>query len=347
MSLTLRTIQERIGGQLSGHGDTAIAGVNALEIAKPGELTYADAITGKHVAQVRQSSASACIVPKRFPCVSGPALLRVAHPRLAFLQATHLFAPEAPVNRGVHRQAVVASDAEIGVDVTISECAVIRPRARIGQGTVIESGVHVGEGASIGASCFIGPNVVIMAGCQIGHRVRIHGGTVIGSDGFGYVWAEGRHLKIPQQGTVIIEDDVELGANVCVDCATFGSTIIKRGTKVDNLVQIAHNDVIGEHVILSGQVGLAGSVHLGDRVILAGQVGVVDHLSVGDDARVGAKSAVTKPIPSGQTYWGVPARPMDRVKRELAALSFVPNLLKQVRRSTRSRRRVRPRPSKR
>ena len=244
---------------------------------------------------------------------------------------------------GVHRDAVVAPDAQLGEGVTIRECAVIRSRARIGRETVIESGAHIGEGVSIGEQCFIGPNVVIMCGCRIGNRVIIHGGTVIGADGFGYIGAEGRHLKIPQLGHVIIEDDVELGANVCVDRATLGSTIIKRGTKVDNLVQVAHNDLVGEDVILSGQVGLAGSVRVGNRVMIGGQAGVADHLDVGDDARIGAGSGVIKDVAPGQTVWWFPARPIKEVKEELATLAFLPRIVKQIKRPKRTARRTRRR----
>ena len=225
---------------------------------------------------------------------------------------------------------MVAPEAELGEGVTIREGAVVRPRARIGGETVIESGAFIGEDVSIGERCFIGPNVVIMPRCRLGNRVILHGGTVIGADGFGYLWTDGHYLKIPQLGNVIIEDDVELGANVCVDRATLGSTLIKRGTKIDNLVQIAHNDVIGEHVSLSGQVGLAGSVHVGNRAVLGGQVGVADHLTIGDDARIGGASAVTKSVPAGQTVWGYPARQIQRVKRELASLTFLPRLVKEL-----------------
>jgi UDP-3-O-[3-hydroxymyristoyl] glucosamine N-acyltransferase len=327
-AMTVRDIQARIGATLSGDPDTVLTGVNALEAAQPGELAFAE--SEKYLAHVRRSRASAIIVPEAFPPVEGRTLLRAAHPRLAFVKAIPLLHQPPAAAAGVHRQAVVAPDADLGKGVTICECAVVRPRARIGEGTVIESGAHIGEGAVIGEHCLIGPNVVIMRGCRLGHRVIVHGGTVIGSDGFGYVWAEGRHLKIPQLGTVVIEDDVELGANVCVDRATFGATIIRRGTKIDNLVQIAHNDVIGEHVTISGQVGLAGSVTIGDRVTLAGQVGVADHLTIGDDVRVGAQSGVTKDIPAGQTVWGLPARPLQQVKREFAALALLPRLLKQL-----------------
>ena len=331
--LSVQAIQSHIGATLSGDGAAIIVGVNALEMAQPGELTFAE--SDKYLQQVRQSRASAVIVSPAFPTLEDRTLLRVDNPRLAFISVMYLFHPKTVVSTGIHRKAVVAPDVELGEGVTIRECAVVRSRARIGSGTVIESGAHIGEGVLIGERCFIGPNVVITYGCTIGDRVILHGGTVIGADGFGYVWADGRHLKIPQLGTVVIEDDVELGANVCVDRATFGATIIKRGTKVDNLVQIAHNDVIGEHVIMSGQAGLAGSVTVGDRVILAGQVGVVDHTTIGDDARIGGASLVTKNIPAGQTAWGYPAREILKVKRELAALALLPKLIKQLSRPKR------------
>ena len=336
--VTVRALQAQLGAALSGAGDTVITGVNALELAQPGELSFAEG--GKYVPHVRKSRAAAVIVPRDFPAIEGRTLLRVDHPRLAFFKVVYLFHPQTRVSTGVHRKAVVAPDAELGEGVTIRECAVIRSRARIGRDTLIESGAHIGEGVVIGEQCSIGPNVVIMAGSRIGHRVILHGGTVIGADGFGYVWAEGRHLKIPQIGNVIIEDDVELGANVCVDRATFGSTIIKRGTKIDNLVQVAHNDVIGEHVTMSGQVGLAGSVRVGNRAVLGGQVGVADHLTIGEDVRVGAQAGVTRSIPSGQTVWSTPARDLQRVKRELAALALLPRLRKNLKHPARPARRA-------
>ena len=327
-ALMLRDIHAQVGGELSGDGGVRISGINGIEAAGPGELTFAD--SAAYADRVGKSRASAVIVPADFPAAPGPILLRVANPRLAFLKAMYLFQPAVARAGGVHRRAVVAPDAELGEGVTIRECAVIRARAKIGRGSVIESGAHIGEGASVGENCFVGPNAVIMHGCRLGDRVILHGGVVIGADGFGFVWDETRYLKVPQLGSVIIEDDVELGANVCVDRATFGSTVVRQGTKVDNLVQIAHNDVIGRHVTISGQVGLAGSVQVGDRVVFGGQAGVADHVTIGDDVKIGAQSGVFKNVRAGETVWGMPARNIHKVKRELAALALLPNLIKRL-----------------
>ena len=336
---SLRAIQAQVGGELAGDPTLEITGVNALELARPGELSFAE--SERYAVKLQQTKASAVIIPVQFPSVAHRATLRVENPRLAFVQVLQMFyAPPAP-KPGIHRSAVVAPDAQLGPDVTIGECAVVRSHARIGAGTVIESGVHVGEGVVIGESCAIGPNVVIAHGCRLGNRVILHGGVVIGADGFGYIWTKDRHTKIPQVGNVIIGDDVELGANVCVDRATFGSTVIQRGTKIDNLVQIAHNDIIGEHVIMSGQVGLAGSVTVGNRAVFGGQAGVADHLTIGDDAKIGAGSGVIKDVRPGETVWWFPARPIKEIKRELAALALLPQLLKRL-----SKRAVAPKKSK-
>ena len=329
MDYPLRVINERIGGELFGNGEERINGLGALESAEPGSITFAD--HDKYEPQVRATRASAVIISKQFPTVVGKNLLRVDHPRLAFLKVMYLFQARAEALGRVHPSAVVDADAVVPEGVTVSECAVIRARARIGLRTVIESGVHVGHDVVIGQDCYLGPNVVLMYGVKLGDRVMIHGGTVVGGDGFGYVWASDHHLKIPQLGHVVIEDDVELGCNVCVDRATLGATIIRRGTKVDNLVQIAHNDCIGEDVIITGQVGLSGSVTVGNRVMLGGQSGVVDHVTIGEAAQVGAASVVTKSVASGQAVWGFPARPLQDAKHQLASLGRLPLLLKRVR----------------
>jgi UDP-3-O-[3-hydroxymyristoyl] glucosamine N-acyltransferase len=329
MDLTLQAIRDRLGAELAGDGAVRITGINALESATAGDLVFAE--HERMAPQVQQTQAAGILVPKTFPAIPGKNLLRVANPREAFVAVMMLFAPKPASGQGIHPSAVVSPEAVIGPEVTIRECVVVRRGARIGKGTVIESGVHVGEGVTIGEGCQIGPNVVLMFGVRLGNRVIIHGSTVVGGDGFGFVWAKDHYLKIPQLGTVIIEDDVELGCNMCVDRATFGATIVRRGTKTDNLVQIAHNDVVGQHVILTGQVGLSGSVTIGDRAMLGGQSGVVDHVTIGEGAKVGAGTPVTKDVKPGEMVWGFPGRPIERAKRELAALSFLPKLLKQVR----------------
>jgi UDP-3-O-[3-hydroxymyristoyl] glucosamine N-acyltransferase len=329
MEYSLRIIAEKVGAQIAGGGDEVIRGVNALETAQAGELTFAQ--HARMAAQVGSTNASAIIVSNDFPLVAGKNLLRVGDPRLAFIKVMTLFQTRQQAPAGVHPAAVVSPEAELSEGVAVAECAVVREQARIGARTVIESGVHIGREVAIGADCAIGPNVVIMHGTRLGDRVIVHPGTVIGGDGFGYNWSEGRHAKIPQLGNVVIEDDVEIGCNVCVDRATFGSTIIRRGTKIDNLVQIAHNDVIGEDVIITGQVGLSGSVTVGNRVMFGGQSGVVDHITIGDDAQIGAGSPVIKDVPPRQVVWGFPARPVQRAKRELATLARLPRTLEQLR----------------
>jgi UDP-3-O-[3-hydroxymyristoyl] glucosamine N-acyltransferase len=328
MDYTLRGIGEQIGAEISGSTDACISGVNTLEAAQPGQLTYAE--HAKYAPQVLQTQASAVIVPKSFPTVAGKTLLRVEHPRLAFLQVMSLFQPRPSAGGGIDPRAAVADDATLGEGVTIRPYAVIGARARIGARTVIESGVHLGEGVVVGEACLLGPNVVVMYGCQLGNRVAIHAGTVIGGDGFGYVFDGGRHYKVPQLGDVVIEDDVEIGCNVCVDRATLGSTIIRQGTKIDNLVQIAHNNIIGRHVILTGQCGLAGSVTVGDYAVFGGRTAVTDHVTIGAGSRAGFGSVIIKSVPAGETVFGYPARPSRRAKRELASLAHLPKLIRKV-----------------
>jgi UDP-3-O-[3-hydroxymyristoyl] glucosamine N-acyltransferase len=188
----------------------------------------------------------------------------------------------------------------------------------------------VGDGVTIGEDCLIGPHVVIYRQTHIGDRVRIHGGSVIGGDGFGYVFHEGRHVKVPQVGNVVIEDDVEIGCNVCIDRATIGSTLIKRGTKIDNLVQIGHNNRIGQHVIITGQGGFSGSVTVGDYAVFGGRAGITDHVTIGERAQVGLCSVVTKSVAPGETVWGYPARSSSSTKHQLAALARLPTFLKRI-----------------
>ena len=329
MQFTLSELRHKVGGNISGDGEVMIVGINALEIAGEGEITFAESL--RYLEQARKSAASAIVVGSDFPELSGKNLLRTEDPRLVFFQIMTLFERKLKYRPGIHPTAVIASQGvEIAADTAIREHVVVRNNVHIGRGTCIESGVHIGDGVKIGEHCWVGPNVVLMHNVRLGNRVIVHAGAVIGGDGFGYVWAAEQQQKIPQLGSVQIDDDVEIGCNVCVDRATLGVTRIRRGAKIDNLVQIAHNNDIGEHSILVSQVGLSGSVTLGKRVTLAGQVGVADHIKIGDGAIAAARTGVSKNIKPGEVSWGAPNRPIKRVMKELAALSRLPELLGRV-----------------
>ncbi|MBI3320654.1 MAG: UDP-3-O-(3-hydroxymyristoyl)glucosamine N-acyltransferase [Candidatus Omnitrophica bacterium] len=325
MEQTLAAIAQHLRGRLIGDGAVRIRGVNSLDAVQLGEITFAD--TPRHLAQAIASQASAVIVSAEVRELGGRPGISVQNPKLAFALTLDLFHPSGISKGGVHPTAVLGDRVQVGEGASIGAHAVIGNDVGIGRGTTIESGVHIGDGATIGEDGLIGPNAVIYRQTRIGHRVRIHGGSVIGGDGFGYIFHEGRHVKIPQVGNVVIEDDVEIGCNVCVDRATVGSTLIRRGTKIDNLVQIAHNDRIGEHVVMAGHVGLSGSVTIGNYVALGGKAGVVDHITIGDRAQVGAASVVTKSVAAGEAVWGYPARPLRSAKHQLALLGRLPALL--------------------
>ena len=328
MPHTLASIAQHVHGRLIGDGAVLIHGLNNLDEVRAGELTFAE--DARRLAQALKTNASAIIVSSEVTELGGRSGISVQNPKLAFALVLELFHPVIPPPGGVHPTAVLGERVVLGEEVSIRAHAVVGNDVAIGPRTLIESGVHLGDGVTIGRHCFIGPNVVIYRRTHIGDRVRIHGGSVIGGDGFGYVFHEGRHVKVPQVGNVVIEDDVELGCNVCVDCATMGSTIIRRGTKIDNLVQIAHNDRIGEHCIITGQVGFSGSVTVGDYAVFGGKAGVVDHVTIGSRAQVGAGSVVTKSVPDGEIVWGFPARSMRHAKRQMAALARLPALLTRL-----------------
>ena len=328
MEQTLQTIAELLHGRVIGDGTTRIHGVNSLEDVQEGELTFAE--DPPRLSKARMTKASAVIVPSDVEDLGGKSGIRVQNPKLAFALLLELFYPEASGRPGIHPTALLGDRVQLGDDVSIQAHVVIGDDVCLGRGTTIESGVHLGEGVTIGQQCFIAPNVVIYRQAHIGDRVRIHGGSVIGGDGFGYVFHDGQYVKVPQVGNVIIEDDVEIGCNVCVDRATVGSTIIKRGTKIDNLVQIAHNDRIGAHVIITGHVGFSGSVTVGDYAVFGGKAGIVDHVTIGDRAQVGAGSVVTKSVAPGQVVWGFLARPIRETKRQMAALHHLALLVKRL-----------------
>ncbi len=333
MEFTVQELAALIGGQFASEADAGkkILGVAAIADAGEGDVTFFGNI--KYLAQLKTCRATAALVPKDF-AESIPAIaIRVENPSLAFAQLLQKFALE-PVRfaPGVHPTAVVGSGVEMGQNVSIQPYAIIEEGAHIGANTVIGAHGYVGHGARIGADCHLAPRVTVGAHTLIGDRVIIHGGAVLGSDGFGFEFSGGKHVKIPQTGIVQIDDDVEIGANVTVDRARFGRTWIQAGTKIDNLVQIAHNVVVGKHSILCAQVGISGSTRLGNYVTLAGQVGTVGHIEIGDQAIVGAQSGVSKSIGPKEVWFGYPAMPMRESKEQLARIARLPKLLERVKR---------------
>lgn len=328
MKFSLRELCDRFGGTVAGNSAVQITGVGSLDIAQAGDLSFAE--KPRYQDRVEMSSASAFIVAEDFPSTAGKTLWRVAAPRQIFIRILSLFYVEPPSPAGIHPTAVIAADASIAADVVACEHSIVRAQARVGRGSVIESGAHIGHGVILGENCWIGPNVSLLRGVRLGNRVKIHAGSVVGGDGFGYQWMDERHVKVPSFGSVQIDDDVEIGCNVCIDRATFGLTRVRRGAKIDNLVQIAHNNDIGEDAVIIAQVGLSGSVKVGNRATLAGQVGVADHITIGEAATIAAASGVAKDVAPGEIVWGLPARPMQKAWRELASLARLPQMMRRL-----------------
>jgi UDP-3-O-[3-hydroxymyristoyl] glucosamine N-acyltransferase len=277
-----------------------------------------------------ESHAAAFIVGRAIPELTRPQIL-VKHPAYAFARIAEMFFVAPLPSRGISEQISRGEEVEIGPQTSIWPFVTLGDRVHVGARVTLYPGVFIGDDAVIGDDSVLYPNVTVREGCRIGSRVIIHSGTVIGSDGFGYVQHEGRHHKIPQLGIVCIEDDVELGANVTVDRATFGRTVIKRGTKVDNLVQVAHNVSIGEHSILVAQVGIAGSTRLGHHVIVGGQAGLADHLEIGDQVMIAARSGVNRSLTGNQIVSGAPVMPHEVAMKAMAVIPRLPELRQQVR----------------
>ncbi len=297
--------------------------------AGEGHITFFG--NAKYLPQLKASRATAALVPRDFAETISAIAIRVENPSLAFAQLLGKFAP-APLHfaPGVHPTAVVASTVILGENVSIQPYAVIEDGAQIGANTIIGAHGYIGHESRIGTDCQLAPRVTVGARTIIGSRVIIHPGTVLGSDGFGFEFVGGQHVKIPQTGIVQIDDDVEIGANVTIDRARFGRTWIQSGTKIDNLVQIAHNVVVGKHCILCAQVGISGSTRLGNYVTLAGQVGTVGHIEIGDQAIVGAQSGVSKNIGPKEVWFGYPAMPMRESKEQLARIARLAKLTERV-----------------
>ncbi len=330
MNTTVDELAALLGGQVvGGPGETPITGAASLTDAAEGQIAFFG--NPKYVAALRSTKAAAVLVPKDWVEKTEAIQIKVENPSLAFARLLEKFTPPPlAFPPGVHPSAVLSPDAVLGEGVSIQPFVVVEAGARIGRGTVVGAHSYVGHGAIVGEDCKAYPNVTIREGCRIGNRVVLHSGAVIGGDGFGYETLNGKHVKIPQTGIVQIDDDVEIGANTTIDRARFGRTWIQEGTKIDNLVQIAHNVVIGKHSIIVSQAGISGSSKLGQYVTLAGQVGIVGHIEIGDFSVIAAQSGVSKNVAPKQIYLGSPAAPFDEAKDRIARVNRLPKLFARV-----------------
>jgi UDP-3-O-[3-hydroxymyristoyl] glucosamine N-acyltransferase len=324
---TVSEIAKHLQGEVVGDGNAILNSFATTDSARPGDLTFAE--NEDFFARAEESAATAIIADQRFSSTK-KILIRVPNARIAFAKALALFFPEPVKSAGVHPLSVVATSAQVDPTAHIGPHCTVGERAKIGARCVLQAGNCIGDDSTLADDVNLFPNVTIYPRTEIGSRVRIHAGTVIGSDGYGYVLDGGVHRKVPQIGSVIIRDDVEIGANVTIDRGALGPTIIGKGTKIDNLVQIAHNVEIGEHCLVIAQVGIAGSSKLGNYVVLAGQAGIGGHLKIGNQVTVGAQSGVMTDIPDKTTWLGSPAQPDREMKRQFIAIQRLPDLLKRV-----------------
>jgi UDP-3-O-[3-hydroxymyristoyl] glucosamine N-acyltransferase len=327
MKKKLRELAEWVGGTIVGDGEVEISGVAALEEAKAGEITFI--ANPKYLPKLDETYASAVIVSMEVMQAKKP-LLCVNNPYLAFAKILSLFSYKPYQSKGIDPNAWVSPSARLGKGLTIYPYVYIGDHCEIGDRVTLYPGVYVGEDSYIGEESILYPNVSIYPKTVIGKRVILHSGVVVGSDGFGYVKDGTRNIKIPQVGSVEIEDDVEIGASTTIDRAALGKTIIRKGVKIDNLVQVAHNVVIGEDSIIVAQVGISGSTKVGKNVTLAGQVGLVDHIEIGDNVMVGAQSGVTHDLPANQGYIGSPALPHREFLRAITVFPKLPEMKKTL-----------------
>ncbi|MGH7681216.1 MAG: UDP-3-O-(3-hydroxymyristoyl)glucosamine N-acyltransferase [Candidatus Eiseniibacteriota bacterium] len=330
MKVTLDAVAKAIDGTVVGDGSIEISGVAGIREAREGDITFL--ANPRYEAYLEATNASAIIVAENHR-KSPKALIQNPNPYLAFLKAVRFFQgdtvrPEA----GIHQTAVRAADASVDPSATIGPHVVLERGSVVGARTIIHAGCYIGAKVKIGADSLLYPNVTVREACELGNRVIVHSGAVIGSDGFGFVRDGSVHQKLPQVGNVVVEDDVELGANVTIDRATMGTTRIGAGSKIDNLVQIAHNVQVGKNCIIVAQVGVSGSTVIGDGVVLAGQVGVIGHIEIGAGAQIGAQSGVRKSVEPGERLFGSPAVPLKQAQRIEASLKYLPELLQTVRR---------------
>lgn len=327
---TIQEIADYLQSSYMGDGQLEISGVGNIESTQPGQIIFA--IDKSKFRKAEESDASAIIAPPNITESSEKTIIFNENPRLAFARMIHFLHPPSIPKPEIHPTAVISETAQLGKGVSVMAYSVIGEGCVIGDQTIIYPHVVVNDYVKIGNNSVIRANVTLYDEVEIGNRVIIHSGTVIGSDGFGYVMdkSKGAYYKIPQIGKVIIEDDVEIGANVTIDRGAIGDTRIKQGTKIDNLVQIGHNCVVGEHTTISGQAGLSGSVTVGRYAVLAGQVGVADHVTIGDEVILAARSGISKSLPKKGIYWGSPVQELVKEKKSVIAYWRLPEWLDKI-----------------
>jgi UDP-3-O-[3-hydroxymyristoyl] glucosamine N-acyltransferase len=317
-----------VGGKVIGDASRIIEGLGKIESAGPKEVTF---LANPRYAQYLSQSKAGAVLVAPGTSAEGPTLIEVENPYMAFLRLLEHFFEQKPWVTGIHPTAVLESEVELGPDVSIGAFCFVGRKTHIGARTVLFPNVVIGPECHLGEDCLIYPNTTIREHVHIGHRVIMQPGVVIGADGFGFVPDTDEYRKIPQVGIVVIEDGVEIGANTTIDRATLGETRIRAGTKLDNLVQVAHNVVIGENSVIAAQTGISGSTRLGRGVRIAGQVGFVGHISIGDGVQVGAQSGVGHNVPDSGVVSGTPARPHALWKRIEACITRLPDLFRRVR----------------
>ncbi|MCX5707088.1 MAG: UDP-3-O-(3-hydroxymyristoyl)glucosamine N-acyltransferase [Candidatus Omnitrophica bacterium] len=328
MRKTLRELAQLVGGEVVGDENIVITGASGIKEACQGDITF---LANPKYSPLLTTTGASAVITSRDASSPTKAIIRVENPSLAFAKVISLIAPDDIKHpKGIHPTAVLGKNVKLGCDVALGPYVVVDDDVWIGDKTIIYSGSFIGKSSKIGDSVLIYPNVSIRERITIGNRVIIHSGAVIGSDGFGFVTAENKHYKIPQVGVVEICDDVEIGANVTIDRARFDKTVVGKGTKIDNLVHIAHNVIIQENCFIVAQVGISGSTVIGNNVILAGQAGLVGHITIGDNAVVTAQSGVSKSVPANTMVSGYPARPFMTSQRINACIQNLPKLFNLV-----------------
>jgi len=327
-ALTVSELAAHVRGRVAGDGSVVIARVASLESAGPGDISYVE--DQKFFEAAKQSKASCLIVPEN-AVLALACQIQVKNPKLAFALIAEMLHPPKRRAPEIHRSSVIAADAKMGRDVFIGAFVCVGENSTVGDRAQIRAGAKIGDNVSVGTDCVIHPNVFIEDGMTIGNRVILHAGVVIGADGFGYVRGDMGHHKFPQIGTVVIEDDVELGANTTVDRGALGRTRIGKGTKLDNMVHVGHNCYIGERVVIAAQTGISGSVTIEDDCVIGGQVGFGDHILVQSGAVIGSKAGVLpgKIVRPG-VWWGIPIQPLDEYKRLNAHISRLPHVREQI-----------------